>query len=62
MRALCLVGLGLILAGCGGSAPARTLFSYDRSRPVGLRDRGVVNKHYPIAIHDVSYTDRKSVV
>jgi dienelactone hydrolase len=56
VRALRAVGLGLTLAafaGCGGSSHA--LFSYDRSRPLDLRDRGVVNKHYPIAIHDVSY-------
>jgi cephalosporin-C deacetylase-like acetyl esterase len=32
-----------LLAGCGGGPQ------------VDLRDRGVVNKHYPIAIHDVSY-------
>jgi dienelactone hydrolase len=46
VRALCAVGLGLTLAavaGCGGSAR------------VDLRDRGVVNRPYPVAIHDVSY-------
>src|SRR5205823_2746018 len=46
--------LGLdAVAGCGGAH--RSIFSYDRSKPVDLRDQGVVNKHYPIAIHDVSY-------
>ena len=47
MRALRALGLGLslaVLGGCGGG-----------SAHVDLRDRGVVNKHYPIAIHDVSY-------
>jgi dienelactone hydrolase len=47
VRALGALGLGLILAalaGCGG-----------RPVHVDLRDRGVVNEHYPIAIHDVSY-------
>jgi len=56
VRALGAVGLGLTLAalaGCGGAH--RSIFSYDRSKPVDLRDQGVVNKHYPIAIHDVSY-------
>jgi dienelactone hydrolase len=47
VRALRALGPGLIvaaLAACGGG-----------SVHVDLRDRGVVNKHYPIAIHDVSY-------
>ena len=50
------VGLGLIavaLAGCGGHASSP--FAYDRSASLDLRDRGVVNRPYPIAIHDVSY-------
>jgi dienelactone hydrolase len=55
-----------IAAGCGGKAagpstPARKthLFAYDRKARLGLRDRGVVNHHYPIKIHDVSYRSPK---
>jgi dienelactone hydrolase len=58
VRALRALGLGLTfaaLAGCGGGGASHSLFDYDRSKPVDLRDRGVVNKHYPIKIHDVSY-------
>ena len=51
------------LGGCGGDEPsapaaaevARSPFAYDRSQPLRLRDRGVVNRNYPIRIHDVSF-------
>ena len=58
------------LAGCGGGesgsregarpASARqaqetALFAYDRSRPLALRDRGPINRGYPIKVHDVSF-------
>jgi dienelactone hydrolase len=58
------LALGLSVAGCGGgdagtasasSRPAPSPFAYDASAPLGLRDRGVVNRPYPIAIHDVSF-------
>lgn len=60
-RALVVLGLVLLAAGCGGSeraAPAkpRSPFAYDAAKPVALRDRGRVNaRSYPIAIRDVSY-------
>lgn len=53
-------GPGLIaiaLAGCGGHASSP--FTYDPAAPLGLSDRGVVNRPYPIAIHDVSYASPK---
>lgn len=49
----------LALAGCGGAShgrrASRSLFAYDRSAPLGFRDRGRINHGYPIAIRDVSY-------
>ena len=50
-----------LAAGCGHTAPsrqavARSVFEYDASRPLRFEDRGRVNKRYPIAIRDVSYT------
>ena len=55
--AACLV---LVAAGCGGSSeqaspPPRGPFAYDSAQPLRFTDRGRVNTHYPIAIHDVSY-------
>jgi dienelactone hydrolase len=53
-----------IAAGCG-SSPAggtksdqaeRSPFTYDASAPLHYVDRGVVNRGYPIAVHDVSFT------
>jgi dienelactone hydrolase len=58
VRARSCLGPGLIalcLAGCGGGHATPSAFDYDASAPLGLRDRGVVNRPYPIAIHDVSY-------
>ena len=48
----------LALAACSGAKHAAP-FAYDRAAPIGLRDRGVVNKNYPIRIHDVSYASPK---
>jgi dienelactone hydrolase len=54
----------LAVSGCGGSdEPAATTqrsepaspFSYDASRPLDVRDRGRVNRDYPIAVRDVSF-------
>jgi dienelactone hydrolase len=59
VRALGAVGLCLTLATLAGCGSSRSLFSYDRSKPLDLRDRGVVNKPYPIAVHDVSYRSPK---
>ncbi len=62
MRAGAAALLGfLLLTGCGGTrtaephTPARGIFDYDHSAPLLLRDRGLINKGYPIEIHDVSY-------
>jgi dienelactone hydrolase len=53
-----------LAAGCGhGSArraaAPRLPFAYDRSAPLRYRDAGVVNRGYPIAVHDVSYASPK---
>ena len=61
--ALALLAAVAALGGCGGEEPAKRAatavaaspFAYDRSRPLRLRDRGVVNRNYPIRIHDVSF-------
>ena len=45
--------LAVALAGCGAGHSA---FDYDRSKPLGFHDAGVVNVNYPIAFHNVSYT------
>lgn len=49
----------LVLAGCGGSGTPST-FAYDRSSQFRFADGGIVNHHYPIAIHDVSYASARS--
>jgi dienelactone hydrolase len=52
------LGVGLLAAGCGGGKAVAThasLFGYDRSAPLGFRDRGPVNHGYPIQVRDVSY-------
>jgi uncharacterized protein len=51
--------LALALVACGGSEPASKpgaeLYSYDESKPLALRDKGVINKDYPVKVHDVSF-------
>ena len=52
------LGVALLAAGCGGGKAVAThpsLFGYDRSAPLGFRDRGPVNHGYPIQVRDVSY-------
>jgi dienelactone hydrolase len=57
----------LAAAACGGgnsgevAAPAgqSSLFAYERSAPLGYRDRGRINHGYPIAVRDVSYASPK---
>jgi dienelactone hydrolase len=52
------LGVALLAAGCGGGKTVAThasLFDYDRSAPLGFRDRGPVNRGYPIQVRDVSY-------
>ncbi len=49
----------MLAAGCGGAktaAPRPTLYGYDRSAPLGYKDKGAVNHGYPIHVRDVSYT------
>jgi dienelactone hydrolase len=52
----------LVLAGCGGgdssdekSTAPTGLFAYDSSESTGYRDAGVVNKGYPIKVHEISF-------
>jgi dienelactone hydrolase len=50
----------LAVAGCGGGSdePAATStgpFTYDANKPTGYKDAGVINKDYPIKVHDVSF-------
>jgi dienelactone hydrolase len=49
-------------AACGGGderAEQRPrppgLFAYDRSAPLAVRDLGVINRDYPIKVHDISF-------
>jgi len=55
------VSVSLLAGGCGGGADGnapvrRGLFGYDRSAPLGFRDRGRINHGYPIAVRDISYS------
>jgi dienelactone hydrolase len=64
VRARRSLGAGLalalvVLAGCGGSGTPST-FAYDRSSQFRFADAGIVNHHYPIAIHEVSYASARS--
>src|SRR5439155_26527144 len=48
------------VAGCGGGGAAKqsarpSLFRYEAGAPLRFRDRGRVNKDYPIQVRDVSY-------
>ena len=59
VRVVLALGVALLAAGCGGgkaAAPQPSLFGYDRTAPLGFRDRGPVNRGYPIQVRDVSYT------
>lgn len=53
------LALGLCLALVAGAEAARSPFAYDRSAPLRFVDKGRVNHHYPIAVHDVSYESPK---
>jgi dienelactone hydrolase len=68
LRGAVLAALLAAVAGCGGSAShsASTAstgpFAYDASQPLRFVDRGRVNKNYPIAVDDVSYTSGRDRV
>ena len=48
--------LASALAACGGNEAAdEGPFAYEAERSLAVLDRGVVDRDYPIAIHDVSY-------
>ena len=51
--------LVLSLASCGGSDPASKqiaeAYAYDESKPLALRDNGVVNENYAVKVRDVSF-------
>jgi dienelactone hydrolase len=61
------VALAALAAGCGGAGdgsdgdggraerPPASPFVYDREAPLRFRDAGILNRGFPIAIHDVSY-------
>ncbi|HEX3453191.1 MAG TPA: acetylxylan esterase [Gaiellaceae bacterium] len=51
--------VGGVVASAHATSPQRSIFSYDRSRPLAFVDRGRVNRNYPIAVDDVSYTAGK---
>jgi dienelactone hydrolase len=50
---LVLVALGA--TGCGSEARDEGPFAYDTSQPLAFDDLGVVDRDYPVAVHDVSY-------
>jgi dienelactone hydrolase len=63
---IAVLSVSLLAGGCGGGADRDAqahalagLFDYDRSAPLGLRDRGRINHGYPIAVRDISYASPK---
>jgi len=69
MRARRGLGLGLgllaLAACCGGSASASGksaggIFAYDPREGFDYVDKGIVNRNYPIKIHDVSFRSARS--
>lgn len=51
--------LAWLLVACGGSGteakPGADIYDYDDSKPIALRDKGVVNKNYPVKVRDISF-------
>jgi dienelactone hydrolase len=51
--------LALALTACGGSESVSKqdaeIYAYDDSKPLALRDNGVVNENYPVKVRDVSF-------
>lgn len=56
LTALALAGA----AGCGSGAGSPSTFAYNRHEPFDYVDKGVVNRNYPIRIHDVSFASARS--
>src|SRR5262249_25317358 len=54
MRPLGVLVAALVVAGT--ALAAGSLFAYDDSRPLAVRDAGRINGNYPIVIDDVSYS------
>ncbi len=59
MRPRSALGLGLTLALAASAGATSSPFAYDRTAPLRFVDKGRVNHHYPIAVHDVSYASPK---
>jgi dienelactone hydrolase len=59
MRHALVCFLALTLVACGGSESeskqGAEIYAYDESKPLALRDNGVVNENYPIKVRDVSF-------
>jgi len=68
LRGAVLAALLAAFAGCGGSASHSASstsagpFAYDASTPLRFVDRGRVNRNYPVAVDDVSYTSGRDRV
>ena len=54
--AVVMIGSAAGCAGGDGTSEPGTPFAYDRAAPLAYVDRGVVNKGYPVAVHDVAYS------
>jgi dienelactone hydrolase len=55
---VCLLALTLVACGGSGSSeakPGAEIYEYDDSKPLGFQDKGVVNKEYPVKVHDISF-------
>jgi dienelactone hydrolase len=59
MRQAVVCFLAVTLVACGGSEsaskPGAEIYEYDRSKPLAMRDNGVVNKNYPVKVRDISF-------
>jgi dienelactone hydrolase len=59
MRQAAVCFLAVTLVACGGSEsaskPGAEIYEYDRSKPLAMRDNGVVNKNYPVKVRDISF-------
>jgi dienelactone hydrolase len=64
VRAWCRLGACLAALSIAGAATASNaippIFAYDRHEAFDYVDKGVVNRNYPIKIHDVSFASSRS--